>query len=59
MELLTCEQAAREDGSSPRYIRAEIQLGRLKAQKIGRDWLIARKEFNAWRTAKEQRKNGR
>lgn len=52
MDVLTCEQAAAEYGAIPRYIRQEIQIGRLKARKIGRDWVIERKDFEAWKRSK-------
>jgi len=55
MDVLTCEQAAQEYGASPRYIRSEIQLGRLKARKIGRDWVIERRDFRAWMQSKTDR----
>jgi excisionase family DNA binding protein len=55
MDVLTCDQAAEEYGASARYIRQEIQLGRLKAQKIGRDWVILRRDFNAWKNSKTEK----
>ena len=38
--LLTTSQAAAKLGCSRAYICAQIADGRLRAQKIGRDWLI-------------------
>ena len=41
MALLTSTQAATRLGISPRRVLALITAGRLPAQRIGRDWLIA------------------
>lgn len=51
-ELLTTQQAADEYGCTKRYIVEEIARGRLDAQRLGRDWLIKRKDFEAWRRNK-------
>lgn len=37
---LTTKQAAEKLGITPRRVRALIESGRLKARKIGRDYLI-------------------
>lgn len=39
---------AKLNGFHPSYIRAEIKAGRLKAEKIGRDWFVDRDEYNRW-----------
>lgn len=59
MDVLTCDQAAADYGASPRYIRQEIQLGRLKAQKVGRDWVILRRDYNAWKQSKTDREQAK
>ena len=37
---LTTEQVAEKLGVTPRRVRALITSGRLKAKRIGRDWMI-------------------
>jgi excisionase family DNA binding protein len=39
-DLLTVAQAAGRLGIGPSAVRTYCQLGRLPAQRIGRDWLI-------------------
>jgi hypothetical protein len=39
---------AKTHGFNPSYIRAEIKAGRLKAEKIGRDWFIDKDEYHRW-----------
>ena len=46
---LTTEQTAKELGVSPRRVRQYIERGRLKAKKIGRDYLIDRRSLAAFR----------
>ncbi|HEX8523207.1 MAG TPA: helix-turn-helix domain-containing protein [Tepidisphaeraceae bacterium] len=55
MKLLGTTQAAKELGVTPRRVLALIEDGRLKAEKIGRDYLINPKDLNAVR----ERKPGR
>jgi excisionase family DNA binding protein len=38
-ELITISEAAQRFGLSPQYLRDIARSGRLKARKIGRDWL--------------------
>jgi excisionase family DNA binding protein len=38
-ELITISEAARRFGLSPQYLRDIARSGRLKARKLGRDWL--------------------
>lgn len=45
-ELLTAPQAAQELGYSIQHTRLLIRQGRLKAQKLGRDWVIERTELS-------------
>ena len=46
---LTTKQAAKELGISPRRVRALITAGRLKARKIGRDYLIDSRHLAAFK----------
>jgi len=36
-------------GVTPRYIRIEIEAGRLQATKFGRDWVIAEEAVKTWK----------
>lgn len=45
---ISASTIAKTHGFNPSYIRAEIKAGRLKAEKIGRDWFIDVKEYNRW-----------
>ena len=45
---LTTKQAAAQLGITPRRVRALITIGRLKAKKIGRDWLIDSRQLDAF-----------
>jgi len=38
-ELITITEAARRFGLSPQYLRDIARSGRLRARKMGRDWL--------------------
>lgn len=51
-ETILTDEAAARDGSSTRYIVQEIAMGRLKAEKRGRDWHIKVKDFEAWQKSK-------
>jgi excisionase family DNA binding protein len=55
MKLLTTLEAAAALGVTPQRVRVLIATGRLKAQKVGRDWLIAPPALEAVR----ERKSGR
>lgn len=46
---LTTEQAARELGVSTRRVRQYIEEGRLKAKKIGRDYIINSRSLAAFK----------
>jgi hypothetical protein len=39
-DLLTLEEAARESGLSPSTLRVQLNHGRLKGEKRGRDWFV-------------------
>jgi excisionase family DNA binding protein len=45
---LTLKEAARQAGLSPITLRVQIRNGRIKATKVGRDWLVARDELRAY-----------
>ena len=55
-KLLSTTQAAAEFGFSPAYVARLAQEGKVKAQKIGRDWLIDRDAMllytNSWQARK-------
>lgn len=55
MDYLTTTEAAAELGVSRARVRQLILGGRLKAQKIGRDWAIASEDLATVR----ERKTGR
>lgn len=48
MNLLTVTQAAALADCNVSYIRAEIDAGRLPAEKIGNQWVITREAFDTW-----------
>ncbi len=48
-ELLTVSQAANRMGCSPQAIRKACGEGRLKADRVGRDWVIRLDELNTYR----------
>lgn len=48
MDYLTTQQAGEILGVTAQRILALIQSGRLPAQKIGRDWMIARNDLDAF-----------
>jgi excisionase family DNA binding protein len=47
-ELITISVAAQRFGLSPQYLRDIARSGRLKAQKIGRDWLTTPADVEAY-----------
>jgi excisionase family DNA binding protein len=56
---LTTQQAAADLGVSQGRVNALIAAGRLKAQKIGMQWLIDKKELAKVRNRKPGRPKGR
>lgn len=52
-ELLTSAMAAKELGFSQDYVRRLLIEGKIKAEKIGRDWVITRRALSR---IKRQRK---
>ena len=42
-ELISSATAAKELGFTPDYIRRLIMEGKIKAEKLGRDWVMTRK----------------
>jgi excisionase family DNA binding protein len=47
-ELITISEAARRFGLSPQYLRDIARTGRLKARKMGRDWLTTPADMEAY-----------
>ena len=47
-DALTLAEAAEETGLSPSTLRVQIRNGRLKATKVGRDWLVTRPALRAY-----------
>ncbi len=45
---ISASTIAKLHGFNPSYIRAEIKAGRLKAEKIGRDWFVDKEEYKRW-----------
>ncbi len=45
MALLNSKQASEKKGVTVRRIRALIESGKLKAEKVGRDWIIEESEL--------------
>jgi len=54
--LLTTTQAAEMLNVTQRMIRAYCQDGRLKATKVGRDWLIEESDLDQLKRRKYQKK---
>lgn len=54
-DLLTVDQAAGELGISARRVRMLIAESTLKAEKVGRDWLIRSKDLDKVRDRKPGR----
>lgn len=49
LELMTLAEAARELGLARDTLKIQAQHGRLRAEKIGRDWLVTRAEVERYR----------
>ncbi len=49
---MTLIEAAASLGVTPDTLRQQIGRGRLKATKIGRDWSVAPREVERYRTAR-------
>lgn len=47
---LSTAEAATELGVTPRRVLALISAGRLRAVRVGRDWIIAAKDLDSVRT---------
>jgi excisionase family DNA binding protein len=47
-EWLTVNEAAKESGYNPEYIRELIRQGKIKARKISIVWLVDRESFLAY-----------
>jgi len=46
---LTLPEAASILGLSPATLRSQIRYGRLRARKLGRDWIVSRSEIERYR----------
>jgi excisionase family DNA binding protein len=57
MGLIGTSEAARKLGISPRRVAAMIEQGLIKAEKVGKTWIISDAEII--RIAKRVRKSGR
>lgn len=55
MKIISTAEAARRLGVTPNRIRALIDAKRLKAMKIGREWLIDPKDLDAVKKRKPGR----
>lgn len=49
MEIVGVTSAAEEIGISTNRVRELIHLGKLPAQKVGREWAITRKDLEAFK----------
>ena len=47
-EVLTLAQAAERLGVQPGTLRVQIAQGKLKAKKMGRDWLVTEREIERY-----------
>jgi len=47
--MLTLTEAAGLLGLSPTTLRIQIRNGKLKARKLGRDWIVSRAEVDRYR----------
>jgi excisionase family DNA binding protein len=56
--LLTLGQAANALSVRPATLRAQIRRGKLKADKLGRDWLVDVAEIERYRSASQLRTRG-
>jgi excisionase family DNA binding protein len=54
-ELITLEEASRRYGLSHAYLRRIAGNGRLKAKKIGRDWVTTPAAVEAYLSSRQKR----
>jgi len=47
--MLTLTEAAQSLGLSPITLRIQIRNGKLKARKLGRDWIVTQREVERYR----------
>ena len=52
--MMTTKQVAAELSIQPRSVKQLCQRGILKADKIGRDWLISQEELDHYKTIRRQ-----
>jgi excisionase family DNA binding protein len=55
VKLITTKEAAKELGVTVRRVQALIKAGRLRAQKMGRDWIIRRRDLDKVKVRKPGR----
>jgi excisionase family DNA binding protein len=55
--LLTLVQAAKRLGVAPATLRAQIHREKLKAAKVGRDWLVEEEEVERYRRESQKAKD--
>lgn len=55
--MLSVNQAAQQLGITPQLVRRYCERGRIKAEKVGRDWVITQAALNSF--ARKPRKMGR
>lgn len=54
-ELITLAEAAKRYGLSKTYLRDIARKGRLRAQKLGRDWVTTPADVEAYLTSRQER----
>lgn len=59
MKLLTVADCAKELDVIPRRVQAMIKSGKLKATRVGRDWLIEPKDLAACKRDRQERGVGK
>lgn len=57
--LITVTQAAEQSGIPSRTIRKACQVGTLKAELLGKTWLIDPTDFQTWQADEQAHKRGR
>lgn len=55
-KLMSINDIAKMVKRTNEYVRLEIKAGRLKAQKIGRDWVIQEEDYKTWQKRRRPRK---
>jgi NADPH-dependent 7-cyano-7-deazaguanine reductase QueF len=55
-DLLSTRDAARQSGYCQGYITQRAKAGAIKAQKIGKQWVLDKTSFETWLTSRQQRR---